>query len=261
MPNDIDYLLEGDPRETIRWQRKNDIWGDPIFGSRATVAQLEDTDQRCLAQFGVGFEVMQGCFNTDVALSAGTHDFDRCVDGFIPRVDWLVAQRFLRGPCRWFCWYRKPPTFSSHIHACASHTYDTRVGEFVPGQMADYVAKPPLDGLAGTTLDLTWHPDPILRFDYEQWKQDNMELSSEQITAIADKTVAKLLATELTLSDGTVVSFQQAQRRAAQYAPKLDAISAQVVDLSTSVASVKQKVNASRSEIMTKLGVIDDQVG
>lgn len=251
MSDDIDYLLEGDPRETIRWQRKLDIWGDPVFGSRATIAQLEDTNEKCLAEFGVGFEVLQGAFNTDVEASAGTHDLDRCIDGFIPRVDWLVSQRFVRGPCRWWGWYRKPPTFSSHLHLCASHPYDTRVGDFVPGQMDDYVAKPPLDGLAGTNLDLTWHPDPILRFDYEQWKAQHMELSQEQINAIADRSVSKLLATELALSDGTTVTVQQALRRSAQLPGQLSiATELHSGALATASSSIKAKVNSARDKVI-----------
>jgi hypothetical protein len=246
---DIDYLLEGDPRERVTWQRKLDVWGDPVFGSRATIAQLEWTNTLCIDEFGgLGFEVLQGGFNTDVPASAGTHDFDKCIDGFVAGkpLD-FTTQRFLRGRCLWFGWLRLPPKFGRHFHLCASHTYQTRVGAFVPGQINDYLATPPKDGLAGDTLDPTWHPDPILRFDYNQWKADQMALTEKEIAAVAqasaDKTVSKLLATKLTLSDGSEVTVGQALERAAKLPAQLEA------------------AVPSRNAVMAKLDELDDQVG
>ena len=175
MTRELDYLLDGDPREALVWHRRRQVWGDPVFADRCTLAHLTATDDAAVARFGFGVEVLQDAFNTGVTLSAGTHDFGRVLDVFIPRVDWLVAQRFFRAR-GWAAWYRKPPAFSSHIHMISLPVVDTgvRVGEFVPGQIRDYLATPALDGLAGTNLDPTWHPDPIVRFDYEQWKADNM---------------------------------------------------------------------------------------
>jgi hypothetical protein len=267
MSDDIDYLLDGDPRETIRWQRKADVWGDPVVGSRATIAQLEDTDQKCIAKYGHGVEILQGCFNTDVPASAGTHDFDRCVDMFIPRVDWLESQRFLRSPCLWMAWFRQPPTFSSkHIHGVASHRFLTRVGEFVPGQMDDYLATPPRSGLKGHVVDSTWHPTPIVRFDYVQWKAEQMAVSDADIAKIAaaaaDKAVTKILASEIVLSNGEKVTVQLALRRAAQMPDALDAaqlVLTNAVDVSGK--STNTKVVNSRNAIMAKLDEIDTQVG
>jgi hypothetical protein len=263
---DIDYLLEGDPREKIRWRRKDDVFGDPIYGSRAMVAQLELTDRLAIERFGPhsGFEVFQCAFNTDVEQSAGTHDFDKCVDGFVAgRVPIDVQRRFLRGPCMWWGWFRVPPTFSLHFHGIASHGYDTPVGELVPGQIADYLAKPPRNGLAGHALDPTWHPDPIPRFNYEQWKDKQMvDLSPAAVSQVADKAVQQLLGHKLTLSDGTEVPVSQALRRAAQMPDNLAAVRDSLQALiRASAGSTNQKVVNARNAVMAKLDEIDSQVG
>lgn len=261
MSGNVDYLLEGDPREALAWHVREDVRGNPVTADRCTLAHLTATDDAAVARFGFGVEILQDAFNTGVALSAGTHDFGRVLDVFIPQVDWLVQQRFFRAQ-GWAAWYRKPPQFSSHIHMISLPVVDTfvRVGEFVPGQVDDYLANPPRNGLAGHALDLTWHPDPIARFDYQQWKQVNMQLDPAQITEIADKAVAKLLATELTLSDGSIVDIKQALRRAAQVPDQVDEVIDHVAIVGADVAKVKTKVDNSRLAIMTKLASLDEQV-
>lgn len=258
--DDIDYLLEGDPREKIRWRRKDDVWGDPVFGSRATIAQLEDTNEKCLKRWGVGFEVLQGAYNSDVAASAGTHDFDKCIDGFIPRVDWWASQRFLRFTCQQFAYYRqKWQGFSNHIHMCSSHTYKTQVGVWVPGQITDYYNHAyGLAGLHAPGSDTSPFPDPITRFNYDQWKTDKMAILDSDI----DKIVNRLLNTELTLSDGTTATVQLALRRAAQMPTNLETTAKSINDVTVAQSkATNTKVTNSRAAIMAKLDELDSQVG
>lgn len=274
MSTDIDYLLEGSPTEVIAWQRKRDVWGDFVRGSRATIAQLEFTDQRCLDVFGQGFEVMQGAYNSDIAASAGTHDFDRCIDGFIPRVGWWDSQRFLRFTCLQFAYYRQPwQGFREHIHMCASHTYETRVGEWVPGQIADYYNHAfGLSGLHTPGSDTSPFPDPIVRFNYEKWKDSQMALSEPdklwikgELAKAADQgatlAVKRLLDEPIALPSGEILTVGQVLRRQGQTNDAVASVRADVLGVKQGVTQLGTKVNTSRQTIMGKLDEIDDQVG
>lgn len=118
--------------------------------------------------------IIQGCYNTGVAASAGTHDFDACLDVKIEGMSYPEAQTFLR-KYGWAAFYRKPPTFTEHIHMVLLPPYMLRwvapVGQWVPGQVTDYYAEPPLDGLTSNAIDYSWHPPDIRAtiFNYDEW--------------------------------------------------------------------------------------------
>jgi hypothetical protein len=82
------------------------------FRTACAMARLNNLAK---AKYGVEITVIQPCFNTTVAASAGTHDYDCCFDLYIPGVSWLEQQRFLRAN-GFACWYRHPPAFGYHIH-------------------------------------------------------------------------------------------------------------------------------------------------
>lgn len=170
-----------DPDRKVMWS-KRDVWGDPVIGSLRTIAHLDKTSKQAEKRFGFEIEALQGAYNDDIEASAGTHDKDAVLDVFIPNVPWKIAQTFLRAR-GWAAWWRYPPTFGNHIHMI-SLGFRLPVGEFVPGQVADYRATPPRDGLAGHAVDPTWHPDDIdsTIFDFQEWEremEDNMPLSAE----------------------------------------------------------------------------------
>ena len=50
-----------------------------------------------------------------------------------------------------------------------------KVGIYVPGQIADYCAEPPRNGLSGHPTDRSWHPENIRAtiFDFDKWMEDN----------------------------------------------------------------------------------------
>ena len=148
------------------------MFGQTCFVGRRTAAHLDFTKERLEARHpGRRLVIIQSAYNTGVAASAGTHDFDACLDVFIQGMDWKPAQRFLRR-CGWAAWHRGPPLFGHHIHM-VSLGCTCRVGEFVPGQVADYRANPPRNGLAGHAVDRTWHPENIQAtvFDFDQWQK------------------------------------------------------------------------------------------
>lgn len=175
--------------------------GRRFRASRRTVAHIDKT----VAAFGKQFphaslRIIQGCYNTTVSASAGTHDFDACFDfGFtgalVPgqpvEAQWLRLQRFLRNQ-GWGCWWRHAGTWAAesawHVHGFSLpvglKAFQTKVGEFIDGgasqgkpgegssQLVDYLDESL--GLAGqhnSGCDHTWRPAPMALsvFRYLPW--------------------------------------------------------------------------------------------
>lgn len=175
--------------------------------------------------------VIQGSYNTGVAASAGTHDYDACLDVKIVGLPWQDAQDFLRS-CGWAAWWRHTGSWASpskwHIHMALLGAPEAgcTVGKYVDGgrtlfgrvvassQYSDYYSH--RTGLAGHLSDSTWHPRDIAGtiFKYAPWLEANMQLSSKQIDQIADTVVAKLLGADLGAKDEPT-TVRQALRRAA----------------------------------------------
>lgn len=130
--------------------------------------------------------IIQGAYNASVKASAGTHDYDCVLDVRIDGLTWPKAQAFLRA-CGWAAWWRTPAQgFSNHIHMvsippgltfhpsparveAAFTKAGQRVGEFVPGQVADYYNH--AFGLAGghtTGSDTSWFPPNINKTVFKQ---------------------------------------------------------------------------------------------
>jgi hypothetical protein len=105
------------PKANARCQwSKRTTGGKMVTGSFRHIAHLNRLNNQSVNRFKTGIAVIQPAYNSTVAASAGTHDYDACADIYIPGVEWWKAQGFFRA--RGFgCWYRHPPTFSlSHIH-------------------------------------------------------------------------------------------------------------------------------------------------
>jgi hypothetical protein len=130
--------------------------------------------------------IYQPCYNTGVAASAGTHDYDAVFDvwivgGVLGRNPWR-AQRFLRAR-GWAAWFRHTGAFAKawHIHMISIPTglranptasevlaayrrLGIRVGIYVPGQVDDYYAHAfGLKGLHRAGSDNSWFPNNINR--------------------------------------------------------------------------------------------------
>lgn len=203
-----------DPTCKVRWYR-DDIYGDPVLGGLRTIAHLDWTDQQARREFGHGVEVIQGAFNTDVEASAGTHDFDGCIDFFVPQVDWWEQQSFFRR-CGWACWYRYPPLFGRHCHGI-SLGCPGRLGVYVPGQIDDYYRHAlGLKGQHDTGADGSWFPPDIdsTIFDFPAWVRDqedevpyrNWPKADRQQLAkdVAGEVVSQLLAATVDKAGTTV---------------------------------------------------------
>jgi hypothetical protein len=127
------------------------------------------------------FIIIQGMTNTGVSASAGTHDYDACVDVKIEGMTWAAAQRFLRS-CGWAAFWRKPSQgpWSDHIHMASLPKFMlqfvARVGIWVPGQIRDYYNK--LNGLSSHAPDNTWHPKDIKETIFQY--QDYVDAMSSQ---------------------------------------------------------------------------------
>lgn len=100
--------------------------------------------------------VIQGCYNTTVKASAGTHDFDATLDIQIVGMTYAEAAQFVKW-YGWMAWHRTVAQGfkSEHVHMTltplgitsnkpsltmindAYHYTKIRVGVFVPGQVHD----------------------------------------------------------------------------------------------------------------------------
>lgn len=183
------------------WSRQTS-GGARVTGSVRTIAHLDVLDERALKKFGVRIRVIQPPFNRGVKASEGTHDLDACWDLDIPGVPWVEQERFFRfNGCA--AWYRKPPTFSPHIHGFSlpprgfnSVSEDFRdagmvVGKYVDGgwstygrllassQIADYYGH--RTGLEGHAADNTAHPDDIAAtiFNYAAYAKEQRDMKAK----------------------------------------------------------------------------------
>lgn len=167
----------------VMWSRR-DQYGRHVTGSLRTIAHLDYLDYLSVKKFGVHITVMQPSFNTGVAASEGTHDFDACLDVWIPGVSGNTQQRFFRANGAG-AYYRTPAQgFVEHIHyltlpphrdaSNVSRNYAAggyRVGKYVDGgwslhgravassQIADYYSH--RTALSGHAHDPSWFPADI----------------------------------------------------------------------------------------------------
>lgn len=181
--NPIHWRKPPDPAKIVKWSKKDTV-GREIRGSFRTICHLNRLNNLAINKFGRGIEVIQRDWNTTVAASAGTHDFDSTFDVLIPGVGWWAAQRFLRAN-GFACWYRPatPGLWGNHIHgftlpprrkALVSDDFrqdGNKVGIYVDGgystegrvvtssQIADYYNH--RSGLRGHAHDSSWFPRDI----------------------------------------------------------------------------------------------------
>ena len=110
----INWAKPPAPTTKVMWSRK-DKSGRKVTGSFRTICHIEYLDQQARKTFGVGLSIFQPPYTKGYKPSAGTHDYDACIDVEIPGVKWSTQQRFFRKHGLG-CWWRKPPTFINHIH-------------------------------------------------------------------------------------------------------------------------------------------------
>jgi len=144
----IDWTKPPKPNDKVRWSKKT-TGGKAVTGSFRHICHLNRLNNLALRRYGREIEIIQSAYNTTVAASAGTHDYDATVDLYIPGVGWWEQQRFFRANGLG-CWYRHPPLFGNHIHGFTLPVPEgkyrgddfkmqgTKVGVYVPGQLEDY---------------------------------------------------------------------------------------------------------------------------
>jgi hypothetical protein len=183
----INWAKPPAPTFRVMWSGASGWPGVKVTGSFRHICHLEYLDREARKKFKTGIKILQPAYHKGYAGSAGTHDFDACVDLHIPGVDWLVQQRFFRERGLG-CWWRHPPTFGHHIHgftlprqegisrsddwAIAGYT----VGKYVDGGWSLYgrkVASAQIEayymhlfGLKGDSTsrpDKTWFPPDIAK--------------------------------------------------------------------------------------------------
>lgn len=191
-PHEVRYLNG----RAINWKRpprankmcawsKKTTSGRSIRGSFRTLCHLNRLNNLALKKFGVEIQVIQPDWNTGVAASAGTHDFDATWDLWIPGVDPWVQQRFFRANGLGG-WMRKPPLFGWHYHGFTlppregqsisddfkvhgfkvgiyvDGGYSSRGGLVTSSQISDYYNHAfGLSGQHSAGSDRTWFPKSI----------------------------------------------------------------------------------------------------
>jgi hypothetical protein len=191
---------------------------------------------------GATVRVIQGCYNTGVPQSAGTHDKDACLDVEILGWDnWYSESDWLRAH-GWADWVRDPSQgFSWHHHMISRGTPLNRVGEFVPGQLLDFNRHAlGLKGNHDSGSDPQCRNGHVLSplFNYNEWKTEeeaNMPLNAqdkewlrnmvEQETKQASQAALEdFLAETVTGDDGQLVTIGTILGRMARLPNKVDAV-------------------------------------
>lgn len=177
----INFASPPKPSALVQWSRF-DMYGRKVIGTYRSIAHLDATDAAAKKKFGTGLVVIQPSYNTGVAASAGTHDFDACFDVYIPGVSWAEQQRFFRS-VGWGAYWRRPPKFGHHIHmfslplrkgtvrADDYREAGTKVGLYVDGGWSTRGYKASTaqidayynhrDALASNNADPSWFPADI----------------------------------------------------------------------------------------------------
>lgn len=172
------------PNKMVLWTKKTTS-GRQIRGSFRTICHMDRLNRLAYLRWGVGVSVIQPDWNTGVAASAGTHDFDATWDLWIAGVDPWEQQRFFRRNGMGG-WMRKPPLFGWHYHGFTLppregstvsddfKVHGFKVGKYVDGgfslfgrlvtssQISDYYQK--AFGLSGQHTpgsDTSWFPKNI----------------------------------------------------------------------------------------------------
>lgn len=172
------------PKATTKvlWSQRTS-GGKQVIGSLRTIAHLDHLNTLAKKKFGTGIVVIQAPYNTGVSASAGTHDYDACVDLTIPGVSWTTQNAFFRANGHGG-WVRTPPAFGYHWHGFTLPPISGgsqvskrwwnlgfKVGKYVDGgwslygrsvgssQIEDYYNS--RNGLKGHARDYAWRPQVI----------------------------------------------------------------------------------------------------
>jgi hypothetical protein len=178
----INWLKPPAPTTRVKWSRPGK-YGQQVTGSFRHICHLEYLDQQAIKEFGEHIVIVQTAYHKGYGPSAGTHDYDACVDIEIPEVPWVEQQRFVRRHGSGG-WYRTPEQgFVRHVHCFTlppaegvdrSDDYAIagfKVGRFIDGGWSLHGRKDAAaqieayyghrDGLKSNKRDTSWFPPDI----------------------------------------------------------------------------------------------------
>lgn len=210
--------------------------GHTFKASRRTVAWLDyAVAQLAKDHPSAQLVIIQTCYNTGVAASAGTHDYDACFDlritgmpGSTVDAQWLAGQQWLRAHGFW-CWWRHTGTWAAasewHFHGFVApadgRAFATKVGEYVDGGVTRYghaIASSQIAdfrnhafGLANEHTagsDRTWYPANLgsTIFDYDAWHKTHPWPQDPQDEVVAILNIATANLCEQPEHDKTVAA-------------------------------------------------------
>lgn len=138
----IDWRNPPAPTARVKWS-KTDMYGRAVTGSLRTIAFIDHLDTLARKKYNAPVVIIQPPYNSGVAASEGTHDYDACFDWYIPGVAWREQERFARANGM-ADWWRRPPAFGNHQHGFPlppregfTVSDDFKVGGFKVGKYVD----------------------------------------------------------------------------------------------------------------------------
>lgn len=244
----INWSKPPKPTDRVKWSGRTTS-GREITGSFRTIAHLDHLNALAIKKFGRGLRVFQGPYNTGVKASAGTHDFDACLDVWIDGVTGSDQQRFfrtngagayLRTPAQGFTlhihYFTLPPREGSDVND-DYRSAGFKVGHYVDGgwstagrkytssQIGDYYSH--RNALSGHAHDPSWFPPNIAAtiFDLDAYVRAQKPP--------AKKPPVKVSATDMVVATNNVMSLPENPQIAATLAatPTAGVVCVQEVDL------------------------------
>lgn len=219
----------------VMWSRTTTN-GKAVTGSLRSIAHLDHLNTLSIKKFGKPIDVFQSAFNTGVALSKGTHDYDACYDVRILGVPWLTQQAFFRAngagayarvagwPTAHIHYFTLPPVFASGTVAERYGKAGLKVGYLVDGgwttqgrviassQIVDYYQH--RDATSDHAIDSSWFPSDIDAsvFDFNAYaKRQRPKTLALSLINIPDKVGLPdiRLCFDLALTKGRVVGVNE----------------------------------------------------
>ncbi|HKE50117.1 MAG TPA: hypothetical protein VKE25_01270 [Actinomycetes bacterium] len=181
------------PTDKVQFGQESD--GDPLFMSRRMVAAWT---QIC-RDFGQELVIIQGAFKDGkgAKASAGYHDKSGALDIRMRTLTPNEREDFIRvaRAIGWAAWVRDEEHGGFDLHAHLALLDEPNVDGQLKGQMDEYVAGGSGgNGLTGNSRGPDYHPrpQPIPRFDYEAWLDQENDVQLNDRVKLSDGTADAL---------------------------------------------------------------------
>jgi len=178
--------------------------------------------------------------------SAGTHDLSGCLDVRTWNLTEEQRHQAMRKARQigWAAWYRtEAQGFDPHMHWLL--LAERPMHPDAANQEAQYLAG--LNGLASRGPDDFWRPDPIRRFDYAAYLEEDMGLTEAQAKKLNE--IHRLVTRAVPASRKRDLEMAAALREARAEIEALGDVVASGSDVKTVTAAVREQAKKSRDKL------------